>query len=70
MHHNIAPSITNLVTGTDVLGGAANVHALRDVWALLLDGDDNVAGLVVKTLGNIVIADGGDSLTHNLQHNT
>jgi hypothetical protein len=37
-----------LITGTNVLGGAANVHTLGNVWGLLLDGNNDVASLVVE----------------------
>jgi hypothetical protein len=37
-----------LITGTEVVIGTANVHALGNVGALLLDGDEDVAGLVVE----------------------
>jgi len=61
-----AASVTHLVAGADLLGGAAHVHALCDVGALLLDGHDHVARLVVEALGGVVVADLGDGLAHDL----
>lgn len=41
--------MTYLVTSTDVLILTANVNTLGDIWRLLLDGDENVASLVIET---------------------
>jgi hypothetical protein len=38
-----------LITGTEVVIGTADVHTLSNVGALLLDGNEDVAGLVVET---------------------
>jgi hypothetical protein len=38
-----------LVTGTEVVIGTANVHTLSNVGALLLNRNEDVAGLVVET---------------------
>lgn len=40
--------IAYLITGTDILILAANVNTLGDIWGLLLNGDENVASLVVE----------------------
>ena len=48
---------THLVAGTNVLRRAAHVHALRNVGRLLLNGHNDVARLVVKALGGVVVAD-------------
>jgi hypothetical protein len=57
---------TNLVTGTNVLGGAANVDTLGNVRGLLLNGDDDIASLVVEALGGVIIANLGDGLANDL----
>lgn len=44
-----------LITGTVILEGAV-VKALRDIRGLLLDGDEDVAGLVVEALGGVIVA--------------
>ena len=41
----------HLVTGANVLRGAADVHTLCNVGALLLNGDNDVARLVVHACG-------------------
>ena len=46
-----------LVTSANVFLGLANVDTLRDIGGLLLDGDEDGAGLVVKALLNGVISD-------------
>ena len=45
-----------LVTGANLLKRAV-VQGLSDVRRLLFDGDEDVAGLVVKTLGRVVVSD-------------
>ena len=52
----------SLVTGTDVLqlGG---IDRLGDIGGLLLDGHNHVAGAVVQTLGDVVVADVLQGLT-------
>lgn len=54
-----------LVTGTDVLelGG---IDGLGDIRGLLLDSNNDVAGAVVKTLGNIVVTDVLEGLADHL----
>ena len=55
-----------LVTGADVLHSLANVHTLSNVWALLLNRNDDVDGLVVQALLNVVVADVLDRVTDDL----
>lgn len=55
-----------LVTGTELLEGLLVVQALGDIGGLLLDGDEDVAGLVVEALGRVVIADVLDGITDDL----
>ena len=54
-----------LVTSTVVLKGAV-VKTLRDIGRLLLDGNEDVAGLVVEALGGVVIADLLDGVADDL----
>lgn len=54
-----------LVTGTDVLEGAV-VEALGDIGRLLLNRDEDVAGLVVEALGRVIVANQLDRLTDDL----
>jgi hypothetical protein len=55
-----------------VLGrpGAADlfalVHALRDVGALLVDADDDAAGVAVEAVQRVVVADAVDDLAGQL----
>lgn len=46
-----------LVTGTELLEGLVKVKTLGDIGRLLLNGNHDVAGLVVETLLRRVIAD-------------
>lgn len=55
-----------LVTSAELLEGLVVVETLGDIGRLLLNGDEEVQGLVVETLGGIVIADALDGLTDNL----
>lgn len=55
-----------LVTSTELLEGLIVVKTLGDIGRLLLNGDEQVAGLVVETLGRVIIADALDSLTDDL----
>ena len=55
-----------LVTGTELLESVLVVEALSDVGRLLLDSDENVAGLVVETLVGGVVADVLDGLADDL----
>lgn len=55
-----------LVTGTELLEGLLVVETLRDIGGLLLNGDEQVAGLVVETLGRVIVADVLDGLTDDL----
>ena len=54
-----------LVTSTDGLKGAV-VKTLGDIGGLLLNGNENVAGLVVETLGGVIVADLLDRFTNDL----
>jgi hypothetical protein len=55
-----------LVTGTEVLEAVVKVKTLGNIGRLLLDGDEQVQGLVVETLGGVIVADVLDGLTDNL----
>lgn len=55
-----------LVTSTELLESLLVVKALSDIGRLLLNGDEQVTGLVVKTLGRVIIADVLDGVTDNL----
>ena len=46
-----------LVAGTELLELLFVVEALGDVGGLLLDSDEDVAGLVIEALGAVVVAD-------------
>lgn len=54
-----------LVTGTVILERAV-VETLGDIGRLLLDRDENVAGLVVEALGRVVVANLLNGLADNL----
>jgi hypothetical protein len=55
-----------LVTSTELLESLLVVKTLSDIGRLLLNGDEQVAGLVVKTLGGVIIADVLDGITDDL----
>lgn len=52
-----------LVTGTELLESLLVVETLGNVGRLLLDGDEDVAGLVVETLAGVVVANVLDGAT-------
>lgn len=54
-----------LVTGSVVLESSV-VESLGDIGRLLLDGDEDVAGLVVESLLRVVVADALDGITDDL----
>jgi hypothetical protein len=55
-----------LVTGTELLKCLLIVQALSDIRGLLLNGDQEVEGLVVEALGRVIIANVLDGITDNL----
>lgn len=55
-----------LVTGTELLQSLIVVETLSNVGGLLLNGDKDVAGLVVKTLRGVIITDVLDGITDDL----
>ena len=55
-----------LVTSTELLEGLIVVETLGDIGRLLLDGDEEVEGLVVEALGRVVVADIPDGVTDYL----
>lgn len=55
-----------LVTGTELLEGLLVVETLGDIGGLLLNGDEQVKGLVVEALGGVIVADVLDGVTDNL----
>lgn len=55
-----------LVTGTELLKSLLVVETLGDIGGLLLDGDEHVTGLVVETLGGVVVANVLDGVSDNL----
>ena len=54
-----------LITSTVVLEGAM-VETLSDIRRLLLNGDEDVAGLVVETLGRVVVSNVPDGISDDL----
>ena len=54
-----------LITGTNILKRTV-VETLGDIGGLLLNGDKDVAGLVVETLGRVVVANLLDGVTDDL----
>jgi hypothetical protein len=55
-----------LVTSTELLKSLLVVETLSNVRGLLLNGDKQVAGLVVKTLLGVIVTDVLDGITDNL----
>lgn len=55
-----------LVTGTKLLKSLLVVQTLGDIGRLLLNGDQQVQGLVVETLGGVIVANVLDGVTDNL----
>ncbi|PTD12828.1 hypothetical protein FCULG_00003046 [Fusarium culmorum] len=51
---------------TELLKSLLVVETLGDIRGLLLDGNEQVAGLVVKTLGRVIVTDVLDGVTDNL----
>ena len=54
-----------LITSTEVLEGTL-IETLSDIRRLLLNGDEDVAGLVVKTLLGVVVSDVLDGVSDDL----
>jgi hypothetical protein len=55
-----------LVTSTELLKRFLIVETLSDIGGLLLNGNENVAGLVVKTLGGVIITNVLDGVSDDL----
>ena len=55
-----------LVTSTELLKGLIVVKTLSDIRGLLLNGDQDVASLVIETLGGVVVSDVLDGTTDDL----
>lgn len=55
-----------LVTGTELLKSLVVVKTLGNIWGLLLNGNQDVASLVVESLGGVVVSDVLDGITDNL----
>lgn len=55
-----------LITGTELLESLLVVETLGDIRRLLLNGDEQVAGLVVETLGGVIVADVLDGVADDL----
>ena len=55
-----------LVTSTEVLEALVKVETLSDIGRLLLNGNEEVAGLVVEALGGVIVADVLDGVADNL----
>ena len=55
-----------LVTSTELLESLFVVETLSNVRGLLLNGDEQVAGLVIEALGGVVVANVLDSITNDL----
>jgi hypothetical protein len=54
-----------LVTSTELLEGLLVVETLGDIGGLLLNGNQNVASLVVEALGRVVVSDVLNGTTDN-----
>lgn len=55
-----------LVTSTELLESLLVVETLSNIGRLLLNGDENVAGLVVEALARVIVANVLDGLTDDL----
>lgn len=55
-----------LITSSELLKSLLVVETLGDIGRLLLNGDQHVAGLVVKALLGVVVANVLDGVSHNL----
>lgn len=55
-----------LVTSSELLKSLLVVKTLGDIWGLLLNGNQDVAGLVVETLSRVIVTDVLDSVTDDL----
>ena len=55
-----------LVTGTELLESLVVVKTLSDIGRLLLNGNENVAGLVVEALLGVIVANVLDGITDDL----
>jgi hypothetical protein len=55
-----------LVTGTELLNGLLVVETLSNIGGLLLNGDEQVARLVIEPLGGVVIPNVFDAVTDHL----
>lgn len=55
-----------LVSSTELIEGLVELETLGNVGGLLLDGDEQVEGLVVETLGGVIVADVLDRVADNL----
>ena len=64
-HALIAGAVVQLVVA-GLLGFQRLVHAQRDIAGLLVDVGDNGAGVAVKAIGGVVVADIADHLAGNL----
>jgi len=56
----------SLITSSDLLDGLSDVDSGGDLRGLLLDGDEDVASLVVETLGGVIETDSLDGVTDDL----
>jgi len=56
----------SLISGSGLILITTDVHALSDVRGLLFEGDEDVAGLVVKSLGGVVVSDVSDRVADHL----
>lgn len=55
-----------LVSGTELLEDLLIVETLCDIGALLFNGDEDVASLVVESLGGVIVANVLDGLANDL----
>lgn len=55
-----------LITSTELLEGLLVVKTLSNIGRLLLNSDQDVASLVIETLGGIIVSDVLDGITDNL----
>jgi len=55
-----------LITGTELLESLLVVQTLGNIWRLLFNGNQNVAGLVVETLLGVIVSNVLDGVANDL----
>lgn len=56
----------SLISSTNFFDGASFMNSLSNIGALLFDGDQNVASLVIESLGRIIESDSLNGITDDL----